>query len=83
MSRSIKILNDRNYNAEMKISKTRKYIKHCEREQKEILDKGNNEFRSLEKEYFNVRNAYNNDTAFLKGKCNTLENNLRNARRRN
>ena len=44
---------------------------------------GNHEFRCLEKEYFNVKNAYNKDTAFLKGKCNTLENNLRNARRRN
>ena len=48
-----------------------------------MLNHENNEFRSLENEYFNVRNAYNKDTAFLKGKCHTLENNLRNARRRN
>ena len=71
MSKNIKILNDRNFVAEMKISKTRKYIRHCEREQKEILDNlhweledWNHEFRALEKEYNNVKNAYNKDTAF-------------------
>ena len=73
MLKNIKILNDGNFAAEMKISKTRKYIRHCEREQKEIIDNlnwelndWNEEFQALEKVYFNVKNAYNKDTAFLK-----------------
>ena len=76
-------LNKRNFDAEVKLSKTRKYIRHCHREHDEEvnklyseLDDWSNDFNDLQKEYYNLENDYQKETKFLKEKCNFLENKL-------
>ena len=76
-------LNRRNFDAEVKLSKTRKYIRHCHREHDEEvnklyseLDDWSNDFNDLQKEYYNLENDYHKETKFLKEKCKFLENKL-------
>ena len=95
LNKTVDILNERNFQTEVKMSKTRKYLKHRERETGEEIDTlrweindWNKDFYSLEKEYFNLQNVYFRDTESLNQKstkllrdCNNLQKLLNNSDR--
>ena len=81
---NIEILHHRNYETEVKLSKTRKYIKHSSREQNHRLQNLHQELRDWNHDYNCLENDFveiNGRSQFLETKCLNLEKNLKENRR--
>ena len=81
LSNSVDILNERIYQTEIRLSKTRKYLKHRERENGEQIDNlkweikdWRKDYKSLEKDFFNLETRYNRDTEYLDQTARRLSN---------
>merc|ERR1711874_451621 len=76
---NIMILQDRNYNAEVKLSKTRKYIKHREREYHQVLTQQGFQLSNLlNQATFNMKGAVHARN-FMENRCKELEIALQNS----